>query len=129
MPRLLLALALALVAARASAQAPAPPSPSATKASADALLSATDDLTRQVAALRSLPLVRPFARGVLSRDQIGAKLRERIAKEYSPEEIRSESRVLKRLGLLAPDTDYEKLLMDVLMEQVAGFYDPFARQL
>ena len=37
--------------------------------------------------------------------------------------------MLKRLGLLPADVDYEKLLLDLLMEQVAGFYDPFARQL
>ncbi len=123
MYRLLLALALA--ASAAHAQTPPPPAPGGT----DALLAATDDITRQVVALRNLQLTRPFARGVLSRDQIGAKLRDRIGKEYTPEEIRSESRVLKRLGLLAPEADYEKLLMDVLMEQVAGFYDPFAREL
>ena len=94
-----------------------------------ALLAAADDITRQVAALRGLEPRRPIARGVLSRNQIGAKLKERIGKEYTPEEIRIESRVLKRLGLLPPEVDYKQLLIDLLMEQVAGFYDPFARQL
>jgi len=43
--------------------------------------------------------------------------------------VRNEARVLKRLGLLPADVDYEKLLLDLLMEQVAGFYDPFAGKL
>lgn len=93
------------------------------------LLAAADDITRQVAALRGLKPLRAFAKGVLSREQIGAKLRERIAKEYTAEEIHAEELVLKRLGLLPADVDYLRLLTDILMEQVAGFYDPQARQL
>src|SRR4029079_178790 len=50
-------------------------------------------------------------------------------KEYTPDEIRTEARVLKRLGLLPESADYQQLLLDLLMEQVAGFYDPFARKL
>jgi hypothetical protein len=37
--------------------------------------------------------------------------------------------VLKRIGLLPPDVDYEKLILDLLTEQVAGFYDPYAGKL
>src|SRR5262249_47718141 len=49
--------------------------------------------------------------------------------EYTPQEVRAEARVLKRLGLLPESADYEKLILDLLMEQVAGFYDPFAARL
>ncbi len=99
------------------------------KAPKDALLAAADEIAHQVSGLRTLNLVKPLQRGVLSRDEIGAKLKERIGKEYTPEEVRTEARVLKRLGLLPPDVDYEKMLLDLLMEQVAGFYDPFAAKL
>src|SRR5439155_19012222 len=95
----------------------------------EALLAAADEIIRQVSALRGLKAKGPLARGVLSRDAIGQKLKERLAKEYTPEEVRGEARVLKRLGLLPPDADYEKLILDLLMEQVAGFYDPFAAKL
>jgi hypothetical protein len=101
----------------------------AAKAPKDALLAAADEIARQVSALRSLSLKAPLQRGVLTRDEIGAKLKERIGKEYTPDEVRQEARVLKRLGLLPADVDYEKLLLDLLMEQVAGFYDPFAAKL
>ena len=99
------------------------------KAPRDALLAAADEIARQVAGLRGLKLKAPLQRGVLSRAQIGAKLQARIGKEYTPEEVRAESRVLKRLGLLPADVDYEKMLLDLLMEQVAGFYDPYAAKL
>jgi hypothetical protein len=109
--------------------APKTVAPKTVKAPKEALLAAADEITRQVGALRGLPAKNPLQRGVLSRAEIGQKLKERIAKEYTPEEVRNESRVLKRLGLLAPDADYEKLILDILMEQVAGFYDPFVSKL
>lgn len=132
-----LACASCLVAAPPAALAkkkPAPttrsaPAKATPKAPKDALLAAADEIARQVAGLRGLNLKAPLQRGVLSRDEIGAKLKDRIGKEYTPEEVRTEARVLKRLGLLAPDVDYERLLLDLLMEQVAGFYDPFAGKL
>jgi hypothetical protein len=99
------------------------------KAPKDALIAAADEIARQVAALRGLTAKGALQRGVLTRDEIGQKLKERIAKEYTPEEVRAESRVLKRLGLLPPDADYQQMLVDLLMEQVAGFYDPFAQRL
>lgn len=136
---LLLALLLPAVAvARPVKKKPATAAKSATRTTAtkatskapkDALLAAADEIARQVSALRGLSLKAPLQRGVLTRDEIGAKLKDRIGKEYTPDEVRAESRVLKRLGLLAPDVDYEKMLLDLLMEQVAGFYDPFAAKL
>jgi len=94
-----------------------------------ALLSATDDLLRQVSALRGLRVKAPVARGVLSRDEIGDKLRGRLDKEYTPAEIDAEARVLRRLGLLPQGVDYAKLIVELLMDQVAGFYDPSVRRL
>jgi hypothetical protein len=118
-------LAVAL-AGTASAQQPVPAQP---KASAADLMSAADEIVRQVGALRGLPEKSKVARGVLTRNGIGERLKARMAKEYTPDEVRAESRVLRRLGLLPPNVDYEKLLLDVLMEQVAGFYDPFSAKL
>ncbi|MDB4970000.1 MAG: hypothetical protein JWN44_5689 [Myxococcales bacterium] len=133
---LLTALALAVPAvAKPAAAKPAakPKKPGTTKstpkAPKEALMAAADEIARQVAALRGLTLKAPLQRGVLSRDEIGVKLKDRIGKEYSADEIRTEARALKRLGLLPPDVDYEKMLLDLLMEQVAGFYDPFAAKL
>lgn len=112
-----------------TAPAATPPATPQSKTAPSTLLSAADEITRQVAALRGLPQTTPVARGVLSRAEIGAKLRERIAKDYSPQEVQVESAVLKRMGLLPADADYEKLLFDLLTEQVAGFYDPYKKTL
>lgn len=131
-----LALGVGAAASGAGVRRPPPPPPAKppaaappAKAAPSALLSAADEIARQVAALRGLPQTTPIARGVLSRAEIGLKLRERIAKDYSKDEVQVESAVLKRLGLLPLDADYEKLLFELLTEQVAGFYDPYAKML
>ncbi len=94
-----------------------------------ALLAATDDILRQVQAVRGLRAKAPVARGVLSRPQISEKLRGHLDEEYTPAEVDAETRVLQRLGLLPAGLDYGKLLVDLLVEQVAGFYDPKAKKL
>jgi hypothetical protein len=128
-----LALSLVCFAFPVAAKKPKPEPPKqaapAPKPPKDALLAAADEIEQQVAKLRGLAIKRPLAKGVLSRDEIGVKLKERIGKEYTADEVRAESRVLKRLGLLPPDADYEKMILDLLMEQVAGFYDPYAQKL
>ena len=126
-----LSVASSAVAKPAAKKKPAaaPATKATPKAPKDALLAAADEIARQVAGLRGLQLKAPLQRGVLTRDEIGAKLKDRIGKEYTAEEVHVEARVLKRLGLLPPDVDYEKLLLDLLMEQVAGFYDPFSAKL
>jgi hypothetical protein len=123
-----LAVSLAVSAKEPKARVPAPAATTATPPK-EALVAAADEIVRQVSALRGLKVKTTLSRGVLSRDAIGQKLKERLAKEYTPVEVKNEARVLKRLGLLPADADYEKLILDLLMEQVAGFYDPFTQKL
>ncbi len=109
--------------------APPPPATSEIKAASQALLGAVDEITRKVVAIRGLQSKSSFARGVLSRQEITLRLKERIHNDYSPDEVKGEALVLKRMGLLPVDADYEKLLFDLLSEQVAGFYDPYRKTL
>jgi hypothetical protein len=127
MNRLLSALlALCVVQQPAPQKAPAAPEP---KASPEELLKTADDLVKQTAALRQLTVKSPVKRGVLGRDAIRAKLRDQIARQYTSKDIDTEARVLKALGLLPKELDFEKLQLDLLMEQVGGFYDPWGKQL
>ena len=98
-------------------------------ASPEALLKTADEWVARVARIRGLKPKRRVQKGVLGREAIAEKLMARIRKEYAPEEIAIEERVYKRLGLLPPDAHYEKAVMDLLLEQIAGFYDPFDRKL
>lgn len=106
---------------------PALPKPSAP--TAQDLLKTADEIAARVSQQRGLRIKHPLKKGVLSRNQIVSRLMDRVKREYSAVEIKAEEAVLKRLGLLEPDTDYEKTITDLLTEQVAGFYDPFAKEL
>jgi hypothetical protein len=118
---LTLVSAWGLTAAAAPEAAPAP--------DPERLKRLADDITQQVVKLRGLPLKRPMARGVLTRAEIRKRLDERLAKEFPKAEIATEGMVLKRLGLIPPDSDYLKLVLDLLSDQVVGFYDPAKRHL
>src|SRR6266508_1108850 len=93
------------------------------------LLAEADTIARRVAELRGLEIMRPIRRGVMSKEQITERLLARVKQDYKPGEIAGEELALKRLGLLAPDADYLRIVIDVLTEQIAGFYDPAERQL
>ncbi|HKA88567.1 MAG TPA: hypothetical protein VKE22_12945 [Haliangiales bacterium] len=88
-----------------------------------------DALARQVSKLRGLPVKRPIARGVLTRDQIEKRILERIAEDYAEADVAGEERCMKRLGLFPADLDYKDVMVKLLREQVAGFYDPYRKEL
>jgi hypothetical protein len=95
----------------------------------DKLMAATDEIARTVSEQRKLPIKRPIARGVMSKPDILARLVQRIDEDYAPAEIVAEQLALKRLGLLPRDADYRRMVLDLLTEQVVGFYDPQVREL
>ncbi len=70
-----------------------------------------------------LPIKRQVKRKLTSRDEVVAYLEKHTNDEDAKRLKRSEL-VLKKFGLLPRDFNLEKLLVDLLREQVAGYYDP-----
>jgi hypothetical protein len=93
------------------------------------LMAEADRIAEKVSRLRGLAIRRPIKRGVMSKPQITKRLMARVQQEYKPDEIASEELAMKRLGLLPPDADYLKLVIDLLTDQIAGFYDPWEQEL
>lgn len=93
------------------------------------LLDKADAITDRVSALRGLARKRPIQRGVMQKHEIEQRLLARIDEEYTPEELAAEELAMKRLGLIPGDIDYKKLVIDLLTDQIAGFYDPIAGEL
>ncbi len=89
----------------------------------------TDAIAAEVSRLRGLSIDRPIERGVMNKSQIRKRLVARMAEEYTPEELAAEALALERLGLLPVGTDYQKMVLDLLADQIAGFYDPWERRL
>ncbi|MDP3279162.1 MAG: hypothetical protein Q8Q09_28485 [Deltaproteobacteria bacterium] len=88
-----------------------------------------DEITARVSRVRALSVRGPIASGVLSRDEILARLRGRIAQEYQADELAREGLLFRTLGLWNDPQGYVDLTFSILEEQVAGFYDPSTRRL
>ena len=88
------------------------------------LIARTDDIAAEIAKLRGLAIKEPIKRDVMTVDALRERLIVRFGEEYTAEEIAAEQLALERWGLVAPGVKIHDVLLDVLTEQIAGFYDP-----
>jgi hypothetical protein len=114
------------------AQAPSTPAPSTqdqkpevkiTPREAEELFHSVDEILAFDSKQTGLPIKRQVKRRLTSRDEVVAYLTKHMKDEDVKKLQRSEL-VLKKFGLLPRDFDLEKLLVALLREQVAGYYDP-----
>lgn len=94
-----------------------------------ALFSRVDAMLADVREIMDFGASRPVRRALLSRRQINALVRKRLAQEVRPEEIRREEAFLRAFGLAADDFDLKQSLVDVLTEQATALYDYKTRNL
>lgn len=87
------------------------------------------EIGKKVAALRGLKIKRPIAMGVMTDVELRARLLERIDEDSPPAERAAEAAMMKQWGLVPWDTDLDQLTVDLLTEQIAGFYDPHEQKL
>ena len=88
-----------------------------------------DTIQAQVEQIRGLPPLQPVERALLSHDQLDKRVRADFAKDNSPEDNRKASLLLASFGLLEPGFDLNSFYQRFLSEQIAGFYDPEAKQM
>ena len=70
-----------------------------------------------------LPIKKEVKRRLTSRDEVEGYLTKHM-KDQDVKRLQRSELVLKKFGLLPRDFDLEKLLVALLREQVAGYYDP-----
>lgn len=87
------------------------------------LVNQAGTIANKVALLRGLPLKRPIVRGVMTKPAIKARILKIMKQEYTPAELDAEALSMKRFGLLPESTDYVKMMVNLLTDQIAGFYD------
>jgi hypothetical protein len=108
---------LSSVPAPSPSGAPSPePSPD------DDILATLAEIEEQVTAIRGLPPV-DLEPELLNRDELRAELLQMFDEEYPPEEVAEDNATLRALGLLEPDQDIAELQLQLLGDQVLGFYD------
>lgn len=93
------------------------------------LLDEAAAIAEKVGEFRGLKLETEIHKGLRNRDELRQILIERLAEEVSDEDVENEAKVFKKLGLLPEDLNYRQTLLDVLTEQIAGFYDQHAKEL
>jgi len=94
-----------------------------------ALLRRTDAVAAEVARIRGLPLKRPVPNEVVDRDELRARLRKMAAEDKTATETAAEAFAFERWGLIPPGLDYDALIVELLTEQIAGYYDPDTKKL
>src|SRR3954471_22568426 len=95
----------------------------------DKLLARTDKVAREVSRIRGLPLKRPIPNEVVDKDELRRRLAVMAAEEKTAAETAAEGIALARWGMIPLATDYKALLIDLLTEQIAGYYDPETKKL
>jgi hypothetical protein len=90
---------------------------------AEELFHSVDEILAFDSKQTGLPIKKQVKRRLTSRDEVVAYLTKHMKDEDVKRLQRSEL-VLKKFGLLPHEFDMEKLLVDLLREEVAGYYDP-----
>jgi hypothetical protein len=112
------------------AQPSAPQTPSTqqpevkiTPREAEQLFHSVDEILAFDSKQTGLPIKKQVKRRLTSRDEVEAYLGKHM-KDSDVKRLQRSELVLKKFGLLPRDFDLEKLLVSLLREQVAGYYDP-----
>lgn len=92
------------------------------RAEIDGLIAATEEL-------RGLPFLEPPRVDILPPDEFEQRVRDLVASELVAEEVAAEEALYRLLGMLTGGVDLETLLVDLLGDQVVGFYDDDTREL
>lgn len=87
------------------------------------LLLRADALAKEVSALRGLPLRTRIAKDVVDKIELRRRLTAMTTGVKETHELAREEILLKHWGLIPRDVDYRAMVIDVLSEQVAGYYD------
>lgn len=88
------------------------------------LVARADDIAAKVARMRGLKIKKPIPKGVMTDDQLRARILDSMDDDTTPAERAAEAAMVKRWGLIPMATDLDALVVDLLTEQIAGFYDP-----
>src|SRR5712671_1359865 len=100
------------------------PQTTTTAARNAALVAATSEVLKETSELRQLAILRPVQSSTQSRLEIERMLIRNLDEETTPAQMHAAEVTLERLGLAPPDFHYRALMLRVLTEQVAGYYDP-----
>jgi hypothetical protein len=139
---LLLVLALSSIAQQAPTQtppqqpgpekiAPPPQEPNTaqpehhlSQAEAEQLFKSVDEILAFVSKDTGLPIKQQIKRKLVTREEVGRFLEQRMKEDKDAEKLERSEASLKKLRLLPKDFSLRPFLLTLMKEQVAGYYDP-----
>ena len=90
---------------------------------ADQLFHEVDTILEFASKDTDLPIKHDVKRRLTDRKEVVAYLKKSMAEDKDVQRLRRTELVLKKFGLLPHDFDLQSFLVDLLEEQVAGYYD------
>jgi hypothetical protein len=94
---------------------------------AEELFQEVDQILQFVSKDTAYPIKHEVKRHLASRDEVSAYLEKSLRDDKDAKRLRRTELVLKKFGLLPRDFDFEKSIVALLREQVAGYYDQKSR--
>ncbi|MGB9069692.1 MAG: hypothetical protein WCC21_14070 [Candidatus Acidiferrales bacterium] len=137
MKRIACLLAVVAFAMFAAGQTVSPPEPAATKPATQAgaaavpnpeFLAAADEVLKQMSVILHLPIKEPLKKSLRSKQEIRAYLIEADKEDKNDAQKYADDKSLEAFGLIPKDFPLDRFMLDVLTEQVAGLYDPKAKE-
>src|SRR6266446_5205822 len=93
-----------------------------------ALIAATVDVLKETSGIRQLSILRPVQSSTQSRSEIERTLIKNLDEDMTAAQAHASEVALRKLGLAPADFQYRALMIRLLTEQVAGYYDPKTQQ-
>jgi hypothetical protein len=113
---------------RAQQAATAPIETAQPKANTAEFAAAADEVLQQVSEITGLKQLTPVKKTLRSRDEIRAYVLREMDDEKNPAERYAEARSAEAFGLIPKGFALDDFMVDLLTEQIAGLYDPKARE-
>jgi hypothetical protein len=91
-------------------------------------LEAADEVLAQMSQILDLPIKHPLKKSLRSRDQIRAYLLKEEKSDKDKKKRYADEKSLEAFGLIPKDFPLDSFMIDLLTDQVAGMYDPKAKE-
>ncbi|HQR33258.1 MAG TPA: hypothetical protein PLK30_10995 [Blastocatellia bacterium] len=118
-----------LVAQQPARKAVEPNIAASNTANTSKVLEATNQLLEEVSKMRELKILSPVKSGAKSRAEIEQEIIRGFEEESTPEEIEATNKALIAYGLVPRNFKYREFMIQLMTEQVAGFYRPKTKEL
>jgi hypothetical protein len=106
----------------------APSAATQPKANNAEFAAAADEVMQQVSQITGLKMITPLKKTLRSRDEIRAYVIREMDEEKNPAERYGETKSAEAFGLIPKGFNLDNFMVDLLTEQIAGLYDPKARE-